>query len=49
MEEAGVEIADHEPPENGELDDDEEKVTHAPSLILFRIKWIGDQITKVST
>ena len=48
LEEAGVEVADHEPNPKGELEDDEEKVTHAPSLILSRITWIGDQITKVS-
>lgn len=49
LEEAGVEVADHEPNPKGELEDDEEKVTHAPSLILSRITWIGDQITKVSS
>lgn len=48
LEEAGVEVADHEPNPKGELEDDEEKVVHAPSLILSRITWIGDQITKVS-
>ena len=50
MEEAGVECAspDHEPREDGELEDDEDKVTHSPNLILARIKWIGDQITMVS-
>ena len=45
---AGVEIVDHEPAANGELEDDEDKVTHSPKLILARIKWIGDQITRVS-
>jgi hypothetical protein len=43
---AGVEIVDHEPAANGELEDDEDKVTHSPKLILARIKWIGDQITR---
>ena len=45
---ANVEIVDHEPNPNGELEDDEDKVTHSPKLILARIKWIGDQITRVS-
>ena len=45
---AGVEIVDHEPADNGELEDDEDKVAHSPKLILARIKWIGDQITRVS-
>lgn len=45
---AEVEIVDHEEREDGGLEDDEEKVTVAPKLILSRIKWIGDQITKVS-
>ena len=45
---AGVEIVDHEPAANGELEDDEDKVTHSPKLILARIKWIGDQINRVS-
>ena len=48
LEEAGVEVQDHEPNAKGELEDDEDKVTHAPSLILARITWIGDQITRVS-
>ena len=45
---AGVEIVDHEPADNGELEDDEDKVAHSPKLILARIKWIGDEITTVS-
>lgn len=45
---AGVEVVDHEPNPNGELEDDEDKVAHSPKLILARIKWIGDQITRVS-
>ena len=51
LQEAEVEIAnpDHAPSPNGELEDDEDKVTHSPNLILHRIKWIGDQITKVSS
>ncbi len=49
LREAQVEIVDHQPKDDGELEDDEDKVTHAPSLILHRIKWIGDQITRVST
>jgi hypothetical protein len=48
LKDAGVEIVDHEPASNGELEDDEDKVTHSPKLILHRIKWIGDEITKVS-
>lgn len=48
LRDAGVEIADHEPSASGELEDDEDKVTHSPKLILARIKWIGDQITRVS-
>ncbi len=48
LEEAEIEVADHEANQKGELEDDEEKVSHAPSLILSRIIWIGDQITKVS-
>jgi hypothetical protein len=48
LEEAGVEVVDAEPNPKGELEDDEDKVTHAPSLILSRITWIGDQITVVS-
>ena len=48
LNDAGVEIADFEPAANGELEDDEDKVTHSPKLILARIKWIGDQITRVS-
>lgn len=46
--EAGVEVVDQEPDASGELEDDEDKVTHSPKLILARIKWIGDQITRVS-
>ena len=46
--EAEVEVADHAPREDGELEDDEDKVTHSPRLILHRIQWIGDQITRVS-
>tara|TARA_B100000780_G_C21058547_1_gene425389 strand:+ start:386 stop:604 length:219 start_codon:yes stop_codon:yes gene_type:complete len=46
---AGIEIVDHEPAANGELEDDEDKVAHSPKLILARIKWIGDQITRVSS
>ena len=46
LKDAGVEIVDHEPASNGELEDDEDKVTHSPKLILHRIKWIGDEITK---
>merc|ERR1719230_533292 len=46
LDEAGIEVADHEPNKSGELEDDEDKVTHAPTLILSRITWIGDQITK---
>lgn len=46
MQEAEVEIADQEPREDGELEDDEDKVTHSPKLILHRIQWIGDQITR---
>lgn len=42
LKEADVEIVDHEPDASGELEDDEEKVTHSPKLILARIKWIGD-------
>lgn len=42
LKEADVEIVDHEPNASGELEDDEEKVTHSPKLILARIKWIGD-------
>ena len=48
LDEANIEVADHEPNKSGELEDDEEKVSHAPTLILSRITWIGDQITKVS-
>ena len=48
MEEAEIEVADHEANKSGELEDDEDKVAHAPTLILSRITWIGDQITKVS-
>ena len=48
LDEANIEVADHEPNKSGELEDDEDKVTHAPTLILSRITWIGDQITKVS-
>lgn len=44
--EAGVEVVDQEPDASGELEDDEDKVTHSPKLILARIKWIGDQITR---
>jgi len=43
---AKVEIADHPPREDGELEDDEDKVAHSPRLILHRIQWIGDQITR---
>jgi inorganic pyrophosphatase len=46
LRDAEVEIEDHQPSADGELEDDEEKVIHSPSLILARIKWIGDQITK---
>ena len=42
---ADVEVVDQEPDPSGELEDDEDKVTHSPKLILARIKWIGDQIT----
>jgi hypothetical protein len=42
MQEAQIEIADHPPREDGELEDDEDKVTHSPRLILHRIQWIGD-------
>ncbi len=49
LREAEVEIVDHQPKDDGELEDDEDKVTHSPSLILHRIQWIGDQITRVST
>lgn len=46
---AEVEVIDQElPADKNELEDDEEKVTHSPKLILHRIKWIGDQITRVS-
>jgi len=44
LQEAGIEIQDHEPDSN-ELEDDEDKVRHSPKLILARIKWIGDEIT----
>jgi hypothetical protein len=37
---------DHQPDPSGELEDDEDKIIHSPNLILHRIKWIGDQITK---
>jgi len=46
LDEAGVEVVDQEPDASGELEDDEDKVTHSPKLILARIKWIGDQITR---
>jgi hypothetical protein len=42
LDEANIEVADHEPNKSGELEDDEDKVTHAPTLILSRICWIGD-------
>ena len=45
---AEVEIDDHEPSADGELETDEEKVKKSPKLILARITWIGDQITRVS-
>ena len=45
---ADVEVVDQEPDPSGELEDDEDKITHSPKLILARIKWIGDQITAVS-
>ena len=47
---AEVEVIDQElPADKNELDDDEEKVTHSPKLILHRIKWIGDQITRLQS
>ena len=48
LNEAGIEVVDQEPDASGELEDDEDKVSHSPKLILARIKWIGDQITRVS-
>jgi hypothetical protein len=48
LKEADIEIEDHEPNDQGELEDDEEKVKKSPKLILSRITWIGDQITRVS-
>ena len=49
MTEAKVEVVEQQPKGDGELEDDEEKVIHAPALILSRIKWIGAQITRVGT
>ena len=46
LKEADIEIEDHEPNDQGELEDDEEKVKKSPKLILSRITWIGDQITR---
>lgn len=46
---AEVEVIDQDLPEDKSvLEDDEDKVTHSPKLILHRIKWIGDEITRVS-
>jgi len=44
--ENNVEVVDHEPNPSGDLEDDEDKVTHSPKLILHRIQWIGDEITR---
>lgn len=48
LQDANIEIEDEEPASNGELETDEEKVKKSPRLILARIIWIGDQITRVS-
>ena len=48
LKDADVEIVDEEPSDTGELETDEEKVKKSPKLILARIIWIGDQITRVS-
>lgn len=45
---AGIEAEDNEADGSGELEEDEEKVKRSPKLILARITWIGDQITRVS-
>lgn len=46
LQDANIEIEDEEPASNGELETDEEKVKKSPRLILARIIWIGDQITR---
>ena len=34
LNEAGIEVVDQEPDASGELEDDEDKVSHSPKLIL---------------
>jgi len=48
LKDAEIEIDDYEPSADGELETDEDKIKKSPKLILARIIWIGDQITRVS-
>lgn len=46
LKDAEIEIDDYEPSADGELETDEDKIKKSPKLILARIIWIGDQITR---